>query len=406
MRVLDTFAGAGGFSLGFHLTVHYEIIGAIEFDKWAADTFKFNHPNSTVLVGDIQQYDKDFLLDAFPNKPEIILGGPPCQGFSIANRNAGDPADPRNSLFKEFVRLGQIFEPKIMIMENVPNLIKSRTQDKELVIDIIIKELKALGYYVYHSILNATDYGIPQIRKRLVVVASKEPLNDPFPAPTHTLNEAFPTLFGDNLKIAPTLWDAISDLPQIAACQGAEIMDYCSNPKTEFQKMMRGNSDKVYNHVAMRHSKRMIERFASMSCGNSINDVPDHLKPLKRNGNGEFSEKLYDQNNRRMFPDKPCHTIAASFYANFVHPFLNRNFTPREGARIQTFPDWFVFQGKPTVVSHKLLQREGRDEEKHLCQYNQIGNAVPPLLAKAIANNLFSQLTIKSQKECLYTATT
>lgn len=405
MKVLDTFAGAGGFSLGFHLTGHYEIIGAIEFDQWAADTFKFNHPDSTVLVGDIKQYDKEFLLEAFPNKPDIILGGPPCQGFSIANNKAGDPTDPRNSLFKEFVRLGQIFEPKIMIMENVPNLMKARTHDKELVIDIIVKELEALGYYVYHNILSAADYGVPQIRKRLVVVASKEPLDNPFPSPTHTIGGDSLTLFGNSLESTPTLWDAISDLPQINACQGAEVMNYDSNPKTEFQKIIRGNCNKVYNHVAMKHSKRMIERFASMSCGNSINDVPDHLKPMKRNGNGEFSDKLYDQNNRRMFPNRPCHTIAASFYANFVHPFLNRNFTPREGARIQTFPDWYVFKGKPTVVSHKLLQREGRDEEKHLCQYNQIGNAVPPYLAKAIANNLISQLSIKSEKECLYTET-
>ena len=106
-----------------------------------------------------------------------------------------------------------------------------------------------------------------------------------------------------------------------------------------------------------------------------------------------------------MHPDRPCHTIAASFYANFVHPFKNRNFTPREGARIQTFPDWYVFQGKPTVVSHKLLQREGREEEKHLCQYNQIGNAVPPLLAKAIAENILSQLTIKQDEKCLFMET-
>ena len=133
--------------------------------------------------------------------------------------------------------------------------------------------------------------------------------------------------------------------------------------------------------------------------------APEHLRPVKRNGNGEFSEKLYDQNNRRMHPEKPCHTIAASFYANFVHPFKHRNFTPREGARIQTFPDWFVFKGKPTVVSHKLLQREGRDDEKHLCQYNQIGNAVPPMLARAIAENLISELSIKTEAECLYTET-
>jgi DNA (cytosine-5)-methyltransferase 1 len=105
-----------------------------------------------------------------------------------------------------------------------------------------------------------------------------------------------------------------------------------------------------------------------------------------------------------MHADRQCHTIAASFYANFVHPHINRNFTPREGARIQSFPDWFVFKGKPTVVSHKLLQREGREEEKHLCQYNQIGNAVPPLLAKAIAENLYSQTTLlKTEEACLST---
>lgn len=405
MKVLDTFAGAGGFSLGFHLTGQYDIIGAIEYDQWAADTFKFNHPESTVLVGDIQQYSEEFLLETFKDKPDIILGGPPCQGFSIANRKAGDPSDPRNSLFKEFVRFGRIFEPKIMIMENVPNLIKARTHDKELVIDIIVRELENLGYYVYHTILSATDYGVPQIRKRLVVVASKEKLDNPFPEPTHTTDYNKNSLFYFHLKPTPTLWDAISDLPEVEAREGAEEMDYEVSSQNSFQAYLRENSDKVYNHVAMKHSQRMIERFASMSCGDSISDVPDHLKPIKRNGNGEFSEKLYDQNNRRMHPDRPCHTIAASFYANFVHPFKNRNFTPREGARIQTFPDWYVFQGKPTVVSHKLLQREGRDEEKHLCQYNQIGNAVPPLLAKAIAENILSQLLVTPETECLFTET-
>ncbi|MBN8664858.1 MAG: DNA cytosine methyltransferase [Chitinophagales bacterium] len=406
MKVLDTFAGAGGFSLGFDLTGNFNIIGAIEFDKWAAETFQYNHPHATTLVGNIQQFDKEFLLDKFQEKPDIILGGPPCQGFSIANRKAGDASDPRNSLFKEFIRLGEIFEPEVMIMENVPNLIKAKTHSNEFVIDIIVKELENLGYNVDHTILSATDFGVPQIRKRLVVIASKQKLDNPFPQATHSIENGSYSLFGNNLIKTPTLWDAISDLPQIEACQGGEEMEYTTSPKNDFQKYLRGKSNKVYNHVAMKHSKRMVERFASMSWGHSVSDVPEHLKPIKRNGKGEISEKVYDQNNRRMFPDKPCHTIAASFYANFVHPYINRNFTPREGARIQTFPDWYVFKGKPTVVSHKLLQREGRDEEKYLCQYNQIGNAVPPFLAKAIAENLYSQLSyIKTDKECLFTET-
>lgn len=393
MKILDTFAGAGGFSLGFSLTHKYEISGAIEIDTWAAETFQFNHPESKVLVGDIQSFSDKQLIKAFANaSPDVILGGPPCQGFSICNKNAGDPKDPKNSLFKEFLRLGRVFSPSILIMENVPNITKAKTHDGELVISIIKEELRQLGYYVYHEILGATDFGIPQIRKRLFVIASKKELKQPFPRATHSTQEDGHSLFDTSTGRCPTLWEAISDLPEIEATEGDEIMDYDKPVQNEYQGLLRRNSPKVYNNKAMHHSKRMVERFKAMSWGDSTSDVPEHLKPIKRNGNGKISENVYDQNNRRMHPNKPCHTIAASFYANFVHPYKDRNFTPREGARIQSFPDRYIFKGKPTVVSHKLLQREGRIEEKHLCQYNQIGNAVPPLLAKAIAEHIYSQI--------------
>lgn len=388
--VLDLFAGAGGFSLGFEMTHKYNIIGAIEMDKWAAETYSVNHANSKVLVGDIVNFSNDCLRNEFKEKIDIIIGGPPCQGYSIANRNAGDPKDPRNSLFEEFIRVGKIFDPQIMIMENVPNLLKAKTESKEYVIDIVRDELAKMGYYVYHTLLQATDFGIPQIRKRLFVLASKNELTLPFPNPTHTINTSGEELF--KLEKCPTLWDAISDLPDIESTQGSEVMEYDKSPVNDYQVWLRENSSFVLNHKSMNHSKRMVKRFESMLWGDSTSDVAEHLKPIKRNGNGETSDKVYDQNNRRMHPDKPCHTIAASFYANFVHPFKNRNFTAREGARIQSFPDTFLFKGKPTVVSRKLLQREGRVEENFLCQYNQIGNAVPPLLAKAIAENLYKQI--------------
>jgi len=392
MNVLDSFAGAGGFSMGFSMLPQYRVVGGIEMDKWAAETFALNHPEATTLVGPIQSFSDKKLKASFTERPDIILGGPPCQGFSIANRNAGDAKDPRNSLFKEFVRLGRVFEPEIMIMENVPNLVKARTHDGELVIDIIERELRALGYHVRHTILHATDYGVPQIRKRLVVMASARPMENPFPSATHYVEGSQQTLGNHTLEKCPTLWDAISDLPERDACEGAAEMRYTKRAETDYQRLMRSGSDRVYNHTAMKHSKRMVERFASMAWGDSTSDVAQHLKPLKRNGGGEISDKVYDQNNRRMSADRPCHTIAASFYANFVHPYKHRNFTPREGARIQSFPDSFVFKGLPTVVSHKLLAKEGRDEEKHLCQYNQIGNAVPPLLAKAVARNVVEHL--------------
>jgi DNA (cytosine-5)-methyltransferase 1 len=388
--VLDTFAGAGGFSLGFALA-GAKIIGAIEIDKWASETFQLNHPDTTLLQGDITQMSDEQIIDTFGKyKPDIILGGPPCQGFSICNKNSGDPKDPKNSLFQEFIRVGRLLKPKIMIMENVPNLIKAKTQNKEIVIDIITAELHNLGYEVEYRILEAIDYGVPQIRKRLIVIASKIKLDNPFPKKTYSTMSQLDLLTG-NLKKCPTLWDAISDLPEIEAREGKEESDYSKPPLNDYQRFLRQGSNKLFNHKAMNHSKRLVERFASMRWGDSSADIPKHLRPLRRNST-EFSDTVYDQNNRRMHPDRPCHTVPASFYANFVHPYKNRNFSAREGARIQSFPDWYIFRGKPTIVSHKLLQREGRLEEKYLCQYNQIGNAVPPLMAFAIAENILKQI--------------
>lgn len=390
LSVLDTFAGAGGFSLGFKLA-GAKVVGAIEVDSWACETFQFNHPESIVMQGDIKAITDEEIVNAFGKfNVDIILGGPPCQGFSICNKNNGDFKDPRNSLFEEFIRVGRLLKPKIMIMENVPNLIKARTENKELVVDIIKNELKNIGYHVEYRIVDAADYGVPQIRKRLAIIASKIKLENPFPKKTHAILNT-PDLFESELKSCPTLWDAISDMPDIEAREGAEEADYSKPPQNEYQRLLRNGASKLFNHKAMNHSSRVVERFASMSCGDSISDVPKHLRPLRRNSS-EFSEKVYDQNNRRMHPDRQCHTVPASFYANFVHPYKDRNFTAREGARIQSFPDWYVFKGKPTVVSQKLLQREGRLEEKHLGQYNQIGNAVPPLMAKAIAENILKQL--------------
>lgn len=392
MKVLDTFSGAGGFSLGFE-QAGCEVIGAIEIDQWASDTFKYNHPNATVIKSPIEDVTDDEIIKMFKeNNPDIILGGPPCQGFSICTKFNGDPKDPRNSLFEQFIRVGKLIDPKIMVMENVPNLINAKTSSNRFVIDIITDELESLGFFVYKKILEAVDYGVPQIRKRIVVVASKIALEKPFPDPTHYVRKGELGFINGNLKPTPSLWEAISDLPEIEAREGSEIMDYTLPPQNEYQRILRHNQPtKLHNHLAMKHSKRLVDRFAAMSWGDTIKDVPDELKPIKRNSINVINESGYDQSNRRMHPDKPCHTIPASFYANFVHPYKNRNFTAREGARLQSFPDSYVFLGKPTVVSHKLLHREGRFDEKYLCQYNQIGNAVPPLMAKAIAQNIMKQ---------------
>ncbi len=391
MQILDLFAGAGGFSLGFE-QAGFKIVGAIEIDKWAGETFAYNFKDAKVIIDDIERMSDSYIKKSFRDEnPDIIIGGPPCQGFSICVKNSGDPKDPRNSLFKEFLRVVKKLNPQAIVMENVPNLIKAKTALKEKVINIIKGELEKVGYNVYYDVLHATDFGVPQIRRRLFIIGSHSELVRPFPKPTHYV-PMLDNILDTGLKPCLTLWNAISDLPEIDAVEGEEEMDYDKPTETEYQNQMRKGSLKVHNHVAMKHTKRMVKRFAAMSWGQSTSDVPKNLQPLKRNGKGQLSGKIYDQNNRRMYPHKPCHTIPASFYANFVHPYKNRNFTAREGARIQSFPDSHIFKGKPTVVSHKLLEREGRYDEKHLCQYNQIGNAVPPLLANIIALNLRNQL--------------
>ncbi len=380
----DLFAGAGGFSLGFE-QAGFDSLGMLEKDKWACDTLNHNFKNSSVINCEIEEFDYLRYFNKLGKVPDIILGGPPCQGFSLCRKGKGEPSDPRNKLVFEFLKVVNCLKPKLFIIENVANIAKSKNLKGEFVRDVLREEIEKIGYNFYINVLNAADYGLPQNRLRCFIIGSKKSLDNPYPQITHTINSSIiPTNEKSSLELTPTLWDAISDLPILNAGEGAEESVYNNKKQSQYAKSMRETNDILFNHKAMKHSKRMIKRFESMECGESVSDVSYDLRPRKRNSL-EISEKVYDQNNRRLYPNKPSNTIPASFYANFVHPYQNRNFTAREGARIQSFPDRFKFLGKPTVVSRKLLAREGRIGELHLCQYNQIGNAVPPLLAKKIA---------------------
>lgn len=394
---IDLFAGAGGFSLGFGMA-GFDIPVALESDAWACDTLRHNHSGTRVLHTDIRDFRfQATIKGAALLKPDILIGGPPCQGFSIAGPAVKDPTDPRNSLFMNFAHWIEALEPSAFVMENVKGLLSRYNANGERVIEIIRQTFSDLGYFVEVWLLNAAEYGVPQTRERIFIVGHRHSSTIGKPEKISSLleavsQEANQTLFDAALCPAVTLWEAISDLPELAEGEGEEEQPYVSPPLTQYQEQIRGRHDALFNHVAMRHSKRLVNRFQQIGWGESSSDVAPEFGARRRNGQGALSGTKYDQNNRRLHPNKPSHTIAASFYANFVHPFQHRNLTAREGARLQSFPDWYKFQGKKTVVSHKLLQREERLDEKFLCQYNQIGNAVPPLLARAIALHLRKSL--------------
>ena len=399
---VDLFAGAGGFGLGFEIA-GFSVPLSIEIDAWACDTLRYNHPEMTVIQNDIRDFNNiNSVKEICLLKPDIIIGGPPCQGFSVAGPAQKDPNDPKNTLFINFAQWISFLEPKAFVMENVKGLLSRKNVDGVKVIDIIKKTFEDIGYFVEIWLLNSAEYGVPQIRERVFIVGNKLGKQIGIPPKTHSLdllniNSWQLSLGGIHLNPAISLWDAISDLPPLNAREGKEEQSYILESQNSYQQWIRNSSKTLYNHVAMEHSDRLVERFKQIKWGESSSDVAKEYGAKRRNGNGELSGKTYDQNNRRLNPYKPAHTIAASFYANFIHPFQHRNLTAREGARVQSFPDNYRFLGKKTVVSHKLLQRENRFNEKFLCQYNQVGNAVPPLLAKAIAVHLQEKLELCPQ---------
>lgn len=399
---IDLFAGAGGFGLGFKMA-GFNIPLSVEIDAWACDTLRYNDPEMTVIQDDIRNFNTlSSVKEMCLYKPDIIIGGPPCQGFSVAGPARKDPNDPRNTLFIYFSQWVNFLQPKAFVMENVKGLLSRKNSEGIKVIDIIKKTFQEIGYFVEVWLLNSAEYGVPQNRERVFIVGNKLDKKLGIPQKTHSLhlltnNILQLSLEEINLLPAISLWDAISDLPPLNAREGKEEQPYISESQNQYQEWIRNGSKILYNHVAMEHSQRLVERFKQIKWGESSSDVATEYGAKSRSGNGDLSNKTYDQNNRRLDPYKVSHTIAASFYANFIHPFQHRNLTAREGARVQSFPDTYRFLGKKTVVSHKLLQRENRLNEKFLSQYNQIGNAVPPLLAKAIAIHLQEKLELCPQ---------
>lgn len=378
LNVIDLFSGAGGLSLGF-IDAGFNIELAIEVDDWAHQTYKENHPNVNAVCSDITKLSDSF-FEKFKGI-DAVVGGPPCQGFSIAASNRRDPNDKRNFLYREFLRVVKITDPSFVLIENVREISTKKNELGDTILSEIIKELSGLGYHTTYDILNTRDYGIPQERKRFFLLASK------YSKP----------LFPEKDYSELTLWDAISDLPEVVPRQHKEgdEFDYLSSPNNLYQECLRGTSLSIKNHIPMRHTDRIINRFSQIRLDNTVEKLSLEHQPRQRGNSSEISGKTYSQNHRRLSPDKPSKTITASFYSSFIHPFQNRNLTVREAARLQTFPDSFVFYGLRTRLSHKLLAKKGIYEEIHLDQFNQVGNAVPPKMAALLAKQLMKTREIK-----------
>ena len=340
-NVIDLFCGCGGFSLGFE-RAGFNVLLGIDVWKDAICTFKHNHKTSQVLQADLSNLDPSdtrFFLNG--KSIDIIIGGPPCQGFSVAGKRIVD--DIRNKLYKSFVNFVAYYKPKAFVMENVPNILSI---GGGAVRDSILKDFSELGYTIEYRILMASDYGVPQNRRRAIFVG--------FLNGHHFV---FPERFTTNKVTAE---EAISDLPEQSVVDGNA---YPYSPKSAYQELMRRNSTSLFNHQATVHNEKTIEIISHVPDGGNYKDLPIELQGTR---------KVHIAWTR-LNSKKPSFTIDTGHRHHF-HYSYNRIPTARESARIQSFPDHFIFTCSRTS------------------QLKQIGNAVPPLLGQAIANSLLDQL--------------
>ena len=375
--LVDLFAGAGGLSCGLEM-VGFSPILANEIDPIYAETYKRNHPNTEMIVDDIREVCDSNLkkaLDLKVGELDLLAGGPPCQGFSI-NAPIRSLDDERNHLFKDYLRVAEALKPKAILIENVPGIV---SLGKGTVVEQIYKELNRMGYSVSHRILFAGHYGVPQMRFRTTFIAVKgrgKKIDFPEPAYNATAIANFtgakelciniPPLFAQHLKPHTNVWDAISDLPELEPGNSDGIFDYPTKPKSKYQKTLRMGSDHIENHICSKLARINLERLKYIPQGGSWRDIPFELLPegLKRARRSDHTKRY-----GRLHPDGLCSTVLTKcdpHWGSFFHPIQDRVISVREAARIQSFPDTYFFYGSTTQ------------------QYEQVGNAVPPYLAKAM----------------------
>ncbi|CAA0180518.1 DNA cytosine methyltransferase [Tenacibaculum maritimum] len=343
----DIFSGAGGMSLGAEMA-GIDISFAVENDKYAADTFIKNHRSSKVILEDIRNVRS---TDLISKNPFVLFGGPPCQGFSLSNTVTRNSKNEKNSLFEEFLRFIEELEPEWCVFENVEGF---RSFQKGKVVKILKKRLEDIGYTVNFDVLMASDYGVPQDRKRFFMIGNKNGIKFEFPEP---LTNKF------------TVADAISDLPNLQNGDFIESLPYKGLANNEFANTMRANSSFSMQNYVSRNKDYVLERYKYIGQGENWKAIPDELMANYADKNNCHSG-IY----KRLDSTKPSIVISNYRKNMLIHPFENRGLSVREAARLQSFPDDFIFKGTLMYIQQ------------------QIGNAVPPLLAKALFDQI-NQMT-------------
>ena len=378
---VDLFSGAGGITLGL-LNAGFDVTFCSDIDPACALTHQRNFPEIPFARTGIEHLSGRDILDAAglaPGELDVLIGGPPCQGFSIIGQR--EIWDPRNGLFREFLRVAEELRPRCVIIENVTGL---ATLSKGAVLAEIGRSFAQAGYAVECAELLAAQYGVPQMRFRMFFIGWRldQDRRGGFPAPTHGrrgIGELVPnrTIKADDSAGFVTIRDAIGDLPPIEA--GETATRYRQSPEAPYQKAMReGAPAHLANHYAARLSAQNMERLRYLKPGQDWRDLPHHLLPA---GMQRALRKDHTRRYRRMMWDGIARSIITRFRdpksGEYIHPEQHRTISIREAARIQSFPDWFTFEGS-------LSQ-----------QYDQVGNAVPPLLAKAVAIEVRAMLSEK-----------
>jgi len=338
-NVIDLFCGCGGLSYGFE-RAGFNVLLGIDNDAKALETFELNHHGAKSICGDITEvhYEKDIKPLVGGKTIDVIIGGPPCQGMSLSGPRKFD--DPRNKLYLSYIRLVDEIRPKMFVIENVPGLVGLFGGQIK---DSIIEKFTDMGYDIQYKILCASDHGVPQSRKRVVFVGSR--IGDfEYPKPQEK---------------TITCSMALSDLPPLIDELGDEEMDYPVEASNEYQRLMREHSCTVRNHVAASHSDKVKDIIALVPDGGNYKDLPEEYAHT-RNFHVAWT---------RFASDKPAPTIDTGHRHHFHYKY-NRVPTVRECARLQSFPDDFIFLGNKTQ------------------QFRQVGNAVPPILAREIANKV------------------